>query len=114
MTDILTRLSDEADQCRNDGADDIARLLDEARTKLEAAQAPTDDGGPAFPLNHQAPGMAPEFYYGMTLRDWFAGQALSGIEASQGNSGHFVSTSERVAARAYELADSMLKARGTK
>ena len=30
MTDIETRLSDEADLCRNDGADDIAELLDEA------------------------------------------------------------------------------------
>lgn len=34
MTDLITRLSDEADQCRNDGADDIARLLDEAAAAL--------------------------------------------------------------------------------
>ena len=32
-------------------------------------------GGPAFPL--QAEGYAPDF--GMTLRDWFAGQALAGL-----------------------------------
>lgn len=31
---IITRLADEADQCRNDGADDIARLLDEAAAAL--------------------------------------------------------------------------------
>ena len=33
MTDkpsLIERLSDEADLCRNDGADDIAALLDEA------------------------------------------------------------------------------------
>lgn len=37
MADSLTdRLSNEADQCRNDGADDIAALLDEARAKLTA------------------------------------------------------------------------------
>lgn len=38
MTDLIERLSDEADLCRNEGADDIARLLDEARVALEAAQ----------------------------------------------------------------------------
>lgn len=32
---LADRLSDEADQCRNDGADDIANLLDEARGELE-------------------------------------------------------------------------------
>ena len=48
-TQALTqRLSDEADQCRNDGADDIARLLDEAVAALSAAPAgepvaPTDE-----------------------------------------------------------------------
>lgn len=32
--DLITRLQTEADQCRNDGADDIARLLDEAVNQL--------------------------------------------------------------------------------
>ena len=43
-------------------------------------QEPTkqiDDGGPAVPL--EAPRYEPEF--GMSLRDWFAGQALSGLLA---------------------------------
>ena len=33
-----------------------------------------DDGGPAFPFSGQ-------YYHqqGMSLRDWFAGQALSGV-----------------------------------
>ncbi len=46
---------------------------------------------------------------GMTLRDYFAAKALCGIEASQGNSGNFISTVEKVAARAYELADTVRK-----
>lgn len=66
-------------------------------------------GGPAFPWV----AVEPPYYIeeGMALRDWFAGKALQGIEASQGNGGHFISTVEKVAARAYELADAMLKAR---
>lgn len=40
MADLKTRLLDEAGQCRNDGADDIARLLDEAAAALaQPAQA---------------------------------------------------------------------------
>lgn len=30
QTDLISRLQDEADLCRNDGASDIAALLDEA------------------------------------------------------------------------------------
>ena len=37
---LIERLQTEADQCRNDGADDIAHLLDEAVTTLQAAQKP--------------------------------------------------------------------------
>ena len=36
---LLDRLSDEADLCRNDGADDIARLLDEAAAELRRLHA---------------------------------------------------------------------------
>lgn len=36
MDDLLTRVHTEADQCRNDGADDIARLLDEVAAALKA------------------------------------------------------------------------------
>lgn len=77
------------------------------------------DGGPAFPDKRRVLavdgtphfGGALEHVPGMSLRDYFAGKALEGIEASQGNSVHFVITAERVAIRAYELADAMLKAR---
>ncbi len=36
LPDLIVRLSDEADLCRNEGADDIARLLDEAVQALNA------------------------------------------------------------------------------
>lgn len=45
---------------------------------------------------------------GVTLRQWYAGMALQGIEASQGNGNHFISTEEKIAARAFALADAML------
>jgi len=31
------------------------------------------DGGPAFPFKCQGQTTGPEIYYGMSLRDWFAG-----------------------------------------
>ena len=36
---LLERVQDEADQCRNDGADDIAALLDEVAIALGAKVA---------------------------------------------------------------------------
>ncbi|MDO9148282.1 MAG: hypothetical protein Q7U52_11590 [Hydrogenophaga sp.] len=41
---LIERLSDEADQCRNDGADDIAKLLDEARAAIERQSVPATTG----------------------------------------------------------------------
>ena len=58
----------------------------------EAGAEKPDDGGPAFPETW--PNQAPR--PGMTLRDWFAGQAVAG-----GVPAH----------RAYECADAMLAAR---
>lgn len=46
--ELCQRLADEADLCRNDGANDIAALLDEARAAL--AQQPAASGEPAEPL----------------------------------------------------------------
>lgn len=45
---------------------------------------------------------------GMTLRDYFAGQALIGLLAG---GKHFMFTSEDAAKRAYYMADAMLEAR---
>jgi hypothetical protein len=67
------------------------------------------DGGSAFP--NLTP-TNPQIEYcdrGMSLRDWFAGQAMMGIIAHPGNvdcegGRHFAKT-------AYEMADAMLEAR---
>jgi len=68
----------------------------------------SDNNEPAFPI--------PDFQFsdgqvqpgsnGMTLRDYFAGQALAGIMSSTDACGP-----EDVASRAYVVADAMLKER---
>lgn len=66
-----------------------------------------NDGGSAFPAAGQ---VGPEHYGfepGMTLRDWFAGQALAGLLAACPTDG-----GERgIAHDAYLYADAMLAAR---
>ena len=47
---------------------------------------------------------------GMTLRDWFAGQALAGAMAQHGSYGIGNGPAE-IAARMYEIADALLSAR---
>lgn len=70
-----------------------------------------DDGGPAFPA-HVTVGPDDTLYTsgdveaGMSLRDWFAGQALAGLVTR----GPYVD-GKAVSARAYEVADAMLEAR---
>jgi len=39
MNDLIQRLNDESDLCRNEGADDIANLLDEAIAALSSVEA---------------------------------------------------------------------------
>lgn len=73
-----------------------------------------DDGGPAFPISDASGPVQP----GMSLRDWFAGQALVGMNASPalleavtsagaGSGAHY----ERLARHAYMQADVMIEAR---
>ena len=59
------------------------------------------DGGPAFPV------AADEFTTGMTLRDWFAGQALAGILANPSR----LDSIDNTTGGAYTIADAMLMAR---
>ena len=73
----------------------------------------TNNGGPAFPFACQGPTTAPETYYGMDLRDYFAAQAVSQIIATCANDTTLGMTeADYFACRAYEIADAMLKARG--
>lgn len=67
-----------------------------------------NDGGPAFPF--VKPENWNEVGYGMSLRDYFAGQAIAGLMAA----GEYNESREgysRNAKDAYEIADAMLKAR---
>jgi hypothetical protein len=64
-----------------------------------------NDGGPAFPQGDDG-----SWGTGMTLRDWFAGQALAGL-LRDGIDVHGIGDSAYLA---YEMADAMLRAREVK
>lgn len=84
-----------------------------------------DDGGPAFPitppLDLHCGGSAAGYDYpspGMSLRDWFAGQAIAGLVVGcAGMLGNEFAAYAKgdcnavLANRAYTLADAMLAAR---
>ena len=70
------------------------------------------DGGPAFPskINND---YEIAFFPGMTLRDWFAGQALAGMMGSRNPTSprfHPLDDAEYV----YAVADAMLRTRKVK
>lgn len=67
-----------------------------------------DDGGSAFPragFSDGDQGVLDDGDHGMSLRDWFAGQALIGLAGQD-------SSWSQIAKGAYIAADAMLKARG--
>jgi hypothetical protein len=72
-----------------------------------------DNGGPAFPLNHEIPhpkGLRYDVHWdGMTLRDWFAGQALTIVYMRFETSADPCPSD--LAMQAYFIADAMLEAR---
>lgn len=77
-----------------------------------------NNGGPAFPVTLDHRGCVGA--YGMTLRDWFAGQALSGMQTqwryielylTSCGSGKAKDVREFMAGASYEQADAMLEAR---
>lgn len=76
-----------------------------------------DDGGPAFPLpppnpaSHVGSGVMTGYAvtYGMSLRDYFAAQALVGLIAS--NDEGAGDRIEEVPSYAYQIADAMIEAR---
>ena len=64
------------------------------------------DGGAAFPIKGvNVLGFEVVEEKGMTLRDWFAGQALTMLRVGDANN------ARGMAERAYEIADAMLAAR---
>ena len=71
-----------------------------------------DDGGPAFP--HRRPSEYVAYpdtcFAGMTLRDWFAGQALTAVLEARAVAG-LDCGQESIALECYELADALLDAR---
>ncbi|UVC19275.1 hypothetical protein [Mesorhizobium onobrychidis] len=71
--------------------------------------ASRDNGGPAFPSTEDHPSYdLPMHCFGMSLRDWFAGQALAGDLAATPNCRPSIIGS---AERAYAYADAMLAER---
>ena len=79
-------------------------LFTKTKGKVMAAQT---DGGPAFPVveTHAVHGSRIDF--GMTLRDYFAGQALAGLRFMDTER-----TYDTDAKNCYQMADAMIKARG--
>jgi hypothetical protein len=66
----------------------------------------TNTGGPAFPFECQGPTTAPEIYYGMTLRDYFAAKAMASVIARGDDTNR-----PGMAEWSYAMADAMLAAR---
>ncbi len=72
-----------------------------------------DDSGPAFPAPEASTQHfgEPSVYMGMTLRDYFAAKAMQGDIASMNTNHNPATVADAIAARAYTIADAMLKAR---
>lgn len=91
---------------------------------MSDATKPIDDGGPAFPRVVCEDGVPPDVREGMTLRDWFAGQALTRSDLNSRivervigeNIQKFIVREQQekaaaMARHAYAIADAMLAAR---
>lgn len=72
---------------------------------------PINDGGPAYPMGYHPESISAD-HSGMTLRDYFAGQAMAAIITSVYCTPETIYT--EVSSRAYAQADAMLKAREVK
>jgi len=74
----------------------------------------TESGGPAYPQNflmHEnevitSGNLTPSGFQGLSLRDYFAGQAVVFLSKTHGSE-----SSEDIARAAYQIADAMLAAR---
>ena len=74
-----------------------------------------DDCGPAFPIPAGPEPRTNDYFDGMTLRDYLAGQALSGELASQRDEVIYTTKNDQkgLADWCYQMADAMLKAKGS-
>ena len=72
-----------------------------------------NEGGPAFPSSHSSGELPVAPQRGMSLRDYFAAQALTGVitSCSLDHRHEGEDMKAMFARRAYELADAMLEAR---
>lgn len=77
--------------------------------------ANVNDGGQAFPVLALSPSGDEHYVEGMSLRDWFAGQAvgaaLNAAMTHKMDQRAWPVTITEVAEKAYRVADAMLKAR---
>ncbi|CAB3928937.1 hypothetical protein [Achromobacter deleyi] len=70
-----------------------------------------NEGGPAFPISRES--SIGKNYEGMSLRDFFAAKALSGLAGRKFHKGdRDEGYAHWAASMAYEFADAMLAARG--
>ena len=70
-----------------------------------------NDGGPAFPIYQPDMNVGDDAGPGMSLRDWFAGQAMVGLMSDSGLRPSNLDEFEHMATRLYQVADAMLKER---
>ena len=68
---------------------------------------PGEDGGPAFPFKCQGPTTAPEIYYGMSLRDYFAAKFAAAMIGRK----EWAVDMASIAENSYMLADAMMTER---
>jgi hypothetical protein len=66
-----------------------------------------NDGGPAHPV---CTGNPDHWQKGMSLRDWFAGQALTGLLTRVGED-DLINSSHLASVKAYVMADAMIAER---
>ena len=81
---------------------------------MTTADNKRDDGGYAFPMAGSCEPSGAAFNYpeyGMSLRDWFAGQALVGLMGDPGMRPSDTREFQHMAARLYQVADAMLAER---
>jgi hypothetical protein len=73
----------------------------------------TGDGGPAFPVTRYEPDWGCDITRsaGMSLRDWFAGQALAGLSTDDMWTDYCGDRFAYLADTSYRMADAMLAAR---